>query len=143
MTTPQKVGAGAGATVLAILALVLSSQALPFFQWIFGEFKVLAGLPLFMPTTIAMLVGAGAPAWLPHVLPPCWPAHRTMRVTRLLGFGIAFVMVFCRYPSAIGFQYGLFAGTGAYVLWTMAAGFYYRVRPQAQPESLKGDDSNG
>lgn len=140
MTTGQKTSAGIGVTILAVLTLVLSSQSLPVIQWIFGEFKVLAGLPLFAPTTIAMLVGAGAPAWLPHVLPPCWPAHRTMRVTRLLGFGIAFVMVFWRYPSAIGFQYGLFAGTGAYVTWTMASSFYYRLRPQAQPESLKGED---
>lgn len=143
MTAQQKVGAGALATVLAILTLVLSSQALPFFQWIWTELKVLAALPLFAPTVVAILVGAGAPAWLPHVLPPCWPAHRTMRVTRLLGFGIAFLMVVCRYPSAIGIQYGLFAGTGAYVVWTIASGVFYRMRPHAQPESLKDVDSGG
>lgn len=140
MTSGQKTGAGIGVTALAILTLVLSSQSLPVIQWAIAEVKLLFALPLFAPTLIAMLVGAGAPAWLPHVLPSCWPAHRTMRVTRLLGFGIAFVMVFSRYPSAIGAQYGLFAGTGAYVLWTMGSGFYYRMRPQAQPDSLKGDN---
>lgn len=143
MTTPQKVGAGAGATILAILALVLSSQALPFFQWVFGEVKVMAGLPLFMPTAIAVFVGAVAGAWLPGFLPATWPAERTTRVTRLLASGVAFLMVACRYPSAIGVQYGLFAASGAYVLWTMASGYYYRMRPQAQPESLKGGNSDG
>lgn len=143
MTTGQKASAGIGVTVLAVLTLVLSSQSLPVIQWMFAEIKLLFALPLFAPTVIAMLVGAGAPAWLPHVLPACWPAHRTMRVTRLLGFGIAFVMVFSRYQSAIGAQYGLFAGTGAYVLWTMASGFYYRMRPHSQPESLKDVDSGG
>lgn len=140
MTTQQKVGAGAGAILLAVLSLVLSSQALPFFQWMWAELKLLAALPLFAPTVIASIVGGVAPAWLPHILPRCWPAHRTMRVTRLLGFGIAFVMVACRYPSAVGIQYGLFAGTGAYVVWTVGSGLFYRMRPHAQPESLKGDD---
>lgn len=142
MTAGQKTGAGIGVTVLAVLTLVLSSQSLPVIQWLFGEAKTLFGLPLFAPTTIAMLVGAGAPAWLPHVLPAQWPAHRTMRVTRLLGFGIAFVMVFSRYPSALGAQYGLFAGTGAYALWTMGSSFVYRMRPHMQPPSLKDDGAN-
>lgn len=143
MTTQQKVGAGAGAVLLAILTLVLSSQSLPFFQWVLAELKVLAGLPLFASTVIASIVGGVAPAWLPHALPRSWPSHRTMRVTRLLGFGIASLMVICRYPGAIGVQYGLFAGTGAYVVWTIASGLFYRLRPQAQPESLKGDDRGG
>ncbi|MEF3081879.1 hypothetical protein V3391_06585 [Luteimonas sp. SMYT11W] len=143
MTTQQKVGAGAGAILLAILTLVLSSQSLPFFQWVWAELKVLGALPLFAPTLMASIVGGFAPAWLPHFLPPHWPAHRTMRVTRLLGFGIASLMVICRYPSAIGIQYGLFAGTGAYVVWTIASGLFYRMRPNAQPESLKSDDSGG
>lgn len=142
MTAQQKVGAGAGAILLAILTLVLSSQSLPFFQWVWTELKVLAALPLFAATVIAAIVGGFAPAWLPHTLPECWPAERTMRVTRLLGFGIASLMVVCRYPSAIGIQYGLFAGTGAYVVWTIASGAFYRMRPNAKPESLKGDSSD-
>jgi len=101
MTTGQKAGAGIGVTVLAILTLVLSSQALPFFQWAWGELKLLAALPLFGPTLVASIVGGIAPAWLPHFLP-----HRTMRATRLLGFGGAFLMVTWRYPSAIGIQCG-------------------------------------
>lgn len=141
MTDGQKTGTTL-ATVLAVLALVMGSQSLPFLQWVFGEFKVMAGLPLFAPVTIAVVVGAAAPAWLPHVLPATWPAHRTKRVTRLLGFGIAFVMVAARYPSAIGLQYGLFAGTGAYVLWTMVSSFVYRTLPQTKPKSLD-DDSAG
>ncbi|MCD9096178.1 hypothetical protein [Luteimonas fraxinea] len=142
MTAQQKVGAGAGAILLAILTLVLSSQSLPFMQWMWAEVKLIWALPLFAPTVFAILVGAGAPAWLPHALPPCWPAHRTMRVTRLLGFAIAFLMVVSRYRSAVGIQYGLFAGTGAYVVWTIGSGLFYRMRPHAQPESLKGDNSD-
>lgn len=137
MTGAQKaVGAGALATVLAVLTLLLSSQSLPVIQFLFGELRAFAALPLFGPVTIAMVVGAVAPGWLPHFLPDCWPAHRTKRVTRLLGFGIAFVMVVCRYPSLIGLQYGLFAGSGAYMLWTMLASFIYRTAPHVQPPSL-------
>jgi hypothetical protein len=142
MTSEQKIGAGTLATVLAILTLVLSSQSLPVIQWAFGEFKAFAGLPLFAPVTMAVIVGAIAPAWLPHVLPACWPEHRTKRVTRLLGFGIAFLMVVGQYRSAIGAQYGLFAGSGAYMLWTMLASFVYRVVPQAKPPSMKTDDAD-
>lgn len=143
MTGSQKaVGAGIGVSLLAVLTLVLSSQSLPVIQFLFGELRAFAALPLFGPVVVAMVVGAISPAWLPHVLPESWPAHRTKRVTRLLGFCIAFGMVTVRYPSAIGLQYGLFAGSGAYMLWTMGASFFYRTVPKAEPPSLKADDGD-
>lgn len=140
MTTGQKVGAGALATVLAVLTLVLSSQSLPVIQFLFGELRTFAALPMFGPVMVAALVGTVAPFWLPHVLPACWPAHRTLRVTRLLGFGIAFVMVAARYPSAIGVQYGLFAGSAAYMGYTMASAGLYRLLGH-KPPSLQGGDA--
>lgn len=140
MTTTQKTGTLL-ATVLAILTLVMGSQSLPFLQWLFGEMKTVMSLPLFAPLCIAVGVGAGAPAWLPYALPSSWPAHRTKRVTRLLGFLIAFGMMVVNYPNAVGVQYGLFAGTGSYVLWTVVSGFIYNNLPKTKPASM--DDSAG
>lgn len=125
------------AGVLAVLTLLLASQSLPVIQFLVGELKVFAALPLFAPIVIAAIVGAIAPAWLPHMLPASWPPHRTKRVTRLLACGIAFVMVIWRYPSAIGFQYGLFAASMAYVVWTMLSGYVYRKMPHLTPPSLE------
>lgn len=138
VTTQQKLGAGALATVLAVLTLVLSSQSLPVIQFMFGELRVFAGLPLFGPVLVAAAVGTVAPFWLPHLLPASWPAHRTLRVTRLLGFCIALGMVAVRYPSAIGVQYGLFAGSLAYMGYTMASACLYR-RLGHKPCSLRED----
>lgn len=135
MTSGQKAGTTL-AGVLAVLTLVLASQSLPVIQFLFGEFRAFATLPLFGPVLVAVIVGSIAPAWLPHALPSSWPSHRTKRVTRLLGFCIAFAMVVVRYPSLIGLQYALFAGSGAYMLWTVGAGFYYRHMPENAPGSL-------
>lgn len=139
MTTSGKV-AGVGVGLMAVLTLLVSTQGLAFLQWALGEFKIIAGLPLFMPVTLAMIVGAIAPAWLPHVLPPTWPRAATMRVTRLLGFGIAFLMVAARYPSAIGVQYGLFAGSGSFMLWTIGQNWLYRRMPHLKPAALVDED---
>lgn len=141
--TAKKVAAGAGglAVVMALGTLLVSTQGLAFLQWAFGEFRVVAGLPLFAPVTMAMTVGAIAPAWLPHVLPPSWPRAATLRVTRLLGFGIAFLMVAARYPSAIGVQYGLFAGSGSYMLWTIGQNLLYRWMPHLKPAALVDEDA--
>lgn len=139
MTDSQKNGTFM-VSLLAVLTLVMGSQSLPFLQWLFGELKTVAGLPLFAPVTLAVIVGAGAPAWLPYALPPSWPAHRTKRVTRLLGFLIAFAMMAVQYRNAVGVQYGLFAGTGSYVLWTVVSGFIYNRLPSTKPASL--DDSS-
>lgn len=142
MTTGEKTGTLL-ASVLAILTLVMGSQSLPFLQWLFSEAKQVFTLPLFAPLSIAVIVGACAPAWLPYALPSTWPAHRTKRVTRLLGFLIAFSMMVVQYRNAVGVQYGLFAGTGSYVLWTVVSGFVYNHLPRTKPESLEdsvGDD---
>ena len=140
MTTGTKV-AGVGVGLMAIMTLLVSTQGLQFLQWAFGELKVVAGLPLFVPVTLAMIVGAIAPAWVPHLLPPSWPRAATLRVTRLLGFGIAFVMLVARYPSAIGVQYGLFAGSGSYMLWTVGQNLLYRWVPGLKPLALIDEDS--
>lgn len=142
MTTGQKVGAGALATVLAVMTLVLSSQSLPVMQFLFGELRTFAGLPMFGPTVVAALVGTIAPFWLPHLLPGSWPPNKTLRVTRLLGFGISMVMVAARYPSAIGVQYGLFAGSLAYMGYTMASTFVYQCIGR-KPASLQGSPEDG
>ena len=126
VTTSEKVGAGALATVLAVLTLVMSSQSLPVLQFFFGEIRTFAGLPLFAPVLMAALVGTIVPFWLPHLLPATWPSHKTLRVTRLLGFCTALAMVASRYPSAIGVQYGLFAGSLAYMGYSMASALLYR-----------------
>jgi hypothetical protein len=141
MTPPQKTGT-ALAGVIAVLTLLLASQSLPVLQFIFGELRTFANLPLFGPVVVAALVGAVAPSWLPHLVPSSWERHTTKRVTRLLGSSIAFLMVFWRYPNAIGAQYGLFAGTMAYVLYTMGSSLFYRHFPQAEPESMKTDDGS-
>ena len=133
----EKTARSIGIGLMAALTLIISAQGLSFLQWLVGEFKVLAGLPLFLPLTIAVVVGAVAPAWLPHVLPQKWPPNRTKRITRLMSFMIAFAMVTWRYPSALGMQYGLFAGTGAYMLWTVVSGFIYERWPNAKPPSLE------
>lgn len=140
MTAGEKTGTLL-ASVLAILTLVMGSQSLPFLQWLFSEAKQVFTLPLFAPLSIAVIVGACAPAWLPYALPSTWPAHRTKRVTRLLGFLIAFSMMVVQYRNAVGVQYGLFAGTGSYVLWTVVSGFVYNHLPRTKPESL--EDSAG
>ena len=139
----KKVAAGAGglAVALALGTLLVSTQGLAFLQWAFGEVKIITGLPLFMPVTQAMVIGAIAPAWLPHLLPGSWPRAQTLRVTRLLGFAIAFVLVAARYPSAVGVQYGLFAGSGAYMLWTIGTNFLYRWVPGLKPTSLVDEDA--
>ena len=143
MTGAQKTGTLL-ATVLAILTLVMGSQSLPFLQWLFGELEEVVRLPLFAPLSIAVVVGACAPAWLPYALPESWPAHRTKRVTRLLGFLIAFAMIVVNYPSPVGIQYGLFAGTGSYVLWTVVSGFIYNNLPKTKPASLdENPDADG
>lgn len=142
MTNGQK-GGTALAGLGAVLTLVLASQSLPAVQFLFGEIRTFASLPLFGPVVVAAVVGAVAPAWLPHLVPPSWARHTTKRVTRLLGFSIAFVMVFWRYPSPVGAQYGLFAGTAAYVLYTIGSSLFYRHFPQAEPPSMKPDDSAG
>ena len=139
MTTSQRVGAGALATALAVLTLLLSSQSLPVIQFLFGELRTFAGLPLFGPVLIAAVVGTAVPFWLPHLLPPAWPAHKTLRVTRLLGFCIALGMVASRYPSAIGVQYGLFAGSLAYMGYTMASALLYR-HARKPPSLCDGGD---
>lgn len=135
MTFDSKTGAIL-TTILAILTLLLGTQSLIFFQWLFGEFHVLFGLPLFEPVLLAVIVGAIVPAWLPHALPQNWPAYRTKRVTRLLGFWVAFFMVVIPYRSMVGVQYGLFAGTGSYALWTAISNMVYRHFPQTKPDSL-------
>lgn len=139
MTNGQK-GGTALAGIGAVLTLILASQSLPAIQFLFGELRTFANLPLFGPVVVAAFVGAVAPAWLPYLVPSSWERHTTKRVTRLLGSSIAFVMVFWRYPSAVGAQYGLFAGTMAYVLYTMGSSLFYRHFPQAEPESMKPDD---
>jgi hypothetical protein len=123
--------------LMAVLTLFISAQGLSFLQWLVGEFKNLAGLPLFLPLAIAVVVGAAAPAWLPHALPQTWSPNRTKRITRMLSFMIAFAMIATRYRSIVGVQYGLFAGTGAYMLWTVASGFIYERWPNAKPPSLE------
>lgn len=139
MTSPQKVGAGAGAIILAILTLVLGAQSLPVLQWLFGEVKLMAALPMFGPTAMAAVVGVFAQLWFPYMLPATWEPHKTKRVVRLLGFSLPLLMVFWRYPNAVGFQYGIFAGAVSYMLWTVLAGLMCRVAPDKQPESLKSD----
>lgn len=137
----KRTAAGLGVGVMAVLTLMVSTQGLAFLKWVFGEFKVIAGLPLFMPVTVAMVVGAIAPAWVPHLLPPTWPRAATLRVTRLLGFAIAFLMLAYRYPSAIGVQYGLFAGSGSYMLWTVGQNLLYRWFPHLKPPALVDEDA--
>lgn len=139
MTNTQKTGT-ALAGLMAVLTLLLASQSLPVMQFLFGELRTFANLPLFGPVVVAALVGAVAPAWLPYLVPPSWERHVTKRVTRLLGFAISFGMVFWRYPNAIGAQYGLFAGSMAYMLWTMGSSLFYRHFPQAEPPSMKPDE---
>lgn len=138
MTGSQKTGT-ALAGVLAVMTLLLASQSLPVMQFLFGQVRTFASLPLFGPVTVAVLVGAIAPAWLPHVLPSSWPVHKVKRITRLSGFTIGFLVVFWRYPNAVGFQYGLFAGSGAYMVWTVVSGFVYRHAPKVEPPSMKPD----
>lgn len=139
MTNGQKSGT-ALAGVGAVLTLLLASQSLPVLQFLLGELRLFASLPLFGPVVVAAVVGAVAPSWLPYLVPPAWERHTTKRVTRLLGFCIAFAMVICRYPNAVGAQYGLFAGTMSYVLYTMGSSMFYRHFPKAEPESMKPDD---
>lgn len=138
-----KATATLGAAILAVLTLFVSTQGLEFARWALGEFKVVFGLPMFVPLTTAVIVGAGAPAWLPYMLPESWPPNRTKRVTRLLGFCIAFGMVVVRYPSPAGLQFGLFAGTGAYMVWTVVSGFIYQRWPKAKPSSLEPPRNDG
>ncbi len=139
----SKATATLGATFLAVFTLIIGSQGLEFLRWAMGEFKVLAGLPMFVPLTVAVVTGAIAPAWLPHMLPESWPPNRTKRVTRLLGFCIAFTMIVVGYPSVAGVQFGLFAGTGAYMLWTVVSGFVYQRWPKAKPSSLEPPRDDG
>jgi hypothetical protein len=141
--TEKSAKATLGVGLMAVLTLLVSTQGLEFLRWFMGEFKVLFGLPLFMPLTIAVMVGAAAPSWLPHLLPESWPPNRTKRVTRLLGFCIAFGMIVVRYPSVIGVQYGLFAGTGAYFVWTVVSGWIYWLWPKAKPSSLEPPRDDG
>lgn len=140
MTSGQKTTATVGVGLIAVLTLLLSSQSLPVLEFLFGQIRVLAGLPLFGPVVIAAAVGAIAPAWLPHALPASWERHTTKRVTRLMAVSIAFLMVFWRYPNAVGAMYGLFAGSLAYVLYTMGSSLFYRHFPDAEPCSLRPDD---
>lgn len=139
MTGSQK-GGTVLASLMAVMTLVMASQSQPALQFIFGEFRTFASLPLFGPVAVAAIVGAVAPAWMPHLVPAKWERHATKRVTRLLGFSVAFVMVYSRYPSAIGAQYGLFAGTAAYVLYTIGSSLFYRHFPDIEPKSMKDDD---
>ncbi|HEY1034620.1 MAG TPA: hypothetical protein VGE09_06535 [Pseudoxanthomonas sp.] len=141
--TEKKATATLGAGFLAVLTLLLTTQGLEFMRWGMVEFKVMFGLPMFMPLTVAVVTGAFAPAWLPHALPESWPPNRTKRVTRLLGFCIAFGMIVVRYPHVVGVQYGLFAGTGAYMLWTVGSGLVYARWPKAKPSSLEPPRDDG
>lgn len=137
MTTGQRVGAGALATVLAVLTLLLSSQSLPVMQFLFGEFRAFASLPLFDDVAIAVFVGAVTPAWLPYLLPARWPAHQTRRATCLLGFGAAFLTVVITYRNLIGLQYGAFSGSGAVMLYLLGSDWYYGRYPDKRPASLQ------
>lgn len=135
MTNGQR--AGAGVTVMALMTLVLSAQGLPALQYIFGEIKLLAELPLFDDVLIAILLGTFAPAWMPYALPASWPRHVTKRVTRLMACSIAFLAVFGLFPSLRGAQYGAFAATSSYMLWTVLATWVYRVAPDLEPPAMK------
>lgn len=140
MTAPQKVGAGVGAFVLAALGILFGAGAaphlLPMLQFLAGEARGFVGLPLFDDVVISVFVGAVLPAWMPYVLPPAWPAHRTRRVTCLLGFGVAFLMVVTTYRNLIGLQYGMFAGSGAVMVYLLVADWYYGRHPCKVPRSL-------
>ncbi len=140
MSTGQKVGFGA--TVLAVLGLLLGAQALPAVKFIFGEFRAFVSLPLFDDVAIAVFVGAALPAWLPYILPPSWPAHQTRRVTCFLSFGIAFLTVVLTYRNLIGLQYGMFAGSGAVMVYLLGSDWYYSRNPRKAPASLQ-DGANG
>lgn len=129
---------GWGAIALALITLMGSAQFLNFARWAMGELKLVAGLPLASAVVIATVVGAVMSAFLPHVLPEQWARGRTLRVTRLLASGTAFVMVAAQYPSPIGFQYAAFAAAGAFVVWTVGSNIVYSRFPRLVPESLKG-----
>lgn len=141
MSSGQKVSAGA--TMLAVLGLLLGSQALPAVKFLFGEFRAFASLPLFDDVAIAVFVGAVTPAWLPYVLPRSWPAHQTRRVTCLLGFGVSFLGVVVTYPSLIGLQYGMFSGSGAVMLYLLGSDWYYSRYPDKAPASLQDRTHGG
>lgn len=133
--------AGWLAGALAIMTVLVSSQGLQVMQWLAEELRKLTGLPLFMPVVVAVFVGSVLSAWLPHLAPPKWSRARTLRVTRMLGCASAFSMVLWRYPSAVGFQYGLFAMAGSYMVWTMSQNFMYQRFPQLKPAALYDDET--
>jgi hypothetical protein len=136
----EKKAASLGAVTLAVLALIGSSQFLEFARWATGEVRVFWQLPLFGAVVVATFVGAVTPAWLPYYLPDTWSRRTTLRVTRLLASGIAFVMVAGQYRSAIGVQYACFAASGAYVAWTVCSNAVYQRWPHLQPPSLVDED---
>lgn len=139
--TDRAKSAGWLAGALAILTVMVSSQGLQVMQWLAEELRGLTGLPLFMPVVTAVFVGAVLSAWLPHLAPAEWPRARTLRVTRMLGCASAFAMVLWRYPSAVGFQYALFAMAGSYMVWTMSQNFMYARFPQLKPAALYDDET--
>lgn len=143
MTAEKTAAVGAGVIVMALISLLGSTQFLEFARWIVGELRIFWELPLFGAVVIATLIGAVAPAWLPHMLPDSWPRPLTLRVTRLLASGIALVMVASQYRSLVGLQYACFAATGAYVLWTVGSNYVYQKFPALQPGSLRACQQAG
>ncbi|MEN1941025.1 hypothetical protein WCE39_08020 [Luteimonas sp. MJ174] len=137
MTAQKTAAVGAGVIVMALISLLGSTQFLEFSRWVVGELRIFWQLPLFGAVVVATMVGAVAPAWLPHLLPDSWPRPLTLRVTRLLASGIALVMVASQYRSLVGLQYACFAATGAYVLWTIGSNCIYQRFPDLQPASLR------
>ncbi len=131
---------GVAAGIVAILTILASTQGLKLVELVVGSISGMFMLPLFAPVLMAIFVGVACCAWLPHMLPEGWTRKRTLTLTRLLGGTCAFVLVFSRYPSAVGAQYGMFAAAGAYMVWTMAQGFLYERFPLMRPESLYDND---
>ena len=127
------------AAVLAILTLLLSTQGLGFLQWAQDALLAVIMLPMFIPVSMAVFVGAAMSSALPHFAPDSWSRRRTMAWTRVIAGFSAFFMVAFRHPTPIGIQYGIFAASGAYMVWTIAQNSLYEKYPDLRPHSLDED----
>lgn len=141
MSAGQKVGLGA--TLLAALGILFAQGAaphlLPLTQFLFEQAAIFAALPMFDDVLIAMFCGVAASVWLPHLLPASWPAARTRRVTSLLAFAVAFMIVVSTYRNLIGLQYGLFAGSSAVMVSLLGIDWYYSRARCRRPGSLEDE----
>lgn len=137
--TAQKKAGWTLASLVAAVVLVAGAwpQVEPIATWAMKNLGIILGREQVQAVLAASLIGVFVNFGLPHALPASWPQGRTRAVAGWAGFALTFAAAWLLVTTRTGFVYAMLAGSATPTAATAVRWVVYRLKPCAEPESLK------